>query len=194
MKIYLIRHGESESDVKERYDGDYDDHLTEKGLKEAEIVANKLVDSGIRVIYSSDKIRAVETSDVLKDVLKCEVVISSDLGEQDIYGAFPELSKDQSEEEYRRLGEVIANRDIDFEGSETYLHFKKRVTEYFSTIVNSGSDIVAIVTHGGPIRCIFRDVLALGEFEKISNGAIIELQKSGSDFNVIKMDGAIMKK
>lgn len=31
MKIYLIRHGESTSDIKLRYDGDYDDHLTSKG-------------------------------------------------------------------------------------------------------------------------------------------------------------------
>lgn len=31
MKIYLIRHGESTSDVENRYGGTYNDHLTQKG-------------------------------------------------------------------------------------------------------------------------------------------------------------------
>ena len=42
MKIYIVRHGESTSDVKQKYDGDYDDHLTESGLNDAKNVAKKL--------------------------------------------------------------------------------------------------------------------------------------------------------
>ena len=193
MKIYIIRHGESTSDVKEKYDGDYDDHLTEKGLKEAEIITKKLLNSKIQIIFSSPKIRAIETSKIIKNILKCKMVAVEDISEQDIYGAYPELSKNQPEEEYRRLGEVIANRSVEIEGVETYLHFKNRVVRCFSKITNEDYQTVAIITHGGPIRCIFRDILYMGEFKKIGNGAIIELEKNNLDFTVIKIDGAILQ-
>ncbi|MFA7662424.1 MAG: histidine phosphatase family protein [Patescibacteria group bacterium] len=193
MKIYLIRHGESTSDVKEKYDGDYDDHLTSKGLEEARIVARKLLNSRIQIIFSSSKIRAVETSEVLKNSLGCKLAIIKDLSEQDIYGAFPNLSQDQPEEEYRRLGEVIANRNTEIEGVETYSNFKTRIIKSFLKITNEDYSTIAIITHGGPIRCIFRDVLKLGEFKKISNGTIIKLEKNDSDFKVLKIDGASLQ-
>ena len=193
MKIYIIRHGESTSDVKEKYDGDYDDHLTKKGLKEAEIITKKLLNSKIQIIFSSPKIRAIETSKIIKNILKCKMVAVEDISEQDIYGAYPELSKNQPEEEYRRLGEVIANRNIEIEGVETYLHFKNRVVGCFSKISNEDYQTVAIITHGGPIRCIFRDILKMGEFKKIGNGAIVELEKNDLDFAVTKIDGAILQ-
>ena len=193
MKIYIIRHGESTSDVKEKYDGDYDDHLTGEGLKEAELIAKKLLDSKIQIIFSSSKIRAIETSEIIKSIFKCKMEITKDLNEQDIYGAYPELSKNQPEEEYRRLGEIMANRDVAVEGVETYSHFKNRITECFSKIANEDYRAIAIVTHGGPIRCIFRDILKMGEFKKISNGAIIELEKNNFDFRVVKIDGAVLQ-
>ena len=116
-----------------------------------------------------------------------------DLAEQDIYGAYLELGKNQPEEEYRRLGEIFVNRDNVVEGSETYKHFKERVIKCFFNITNQPFENIAIVTHGGPIRCIFREILALGEFKKVGNGAIIELKKEGSILSVVNMDNAILK-
>lgn len=192
MKIFIIRHGESTSDVKEKYDGDYDDHLTNKGLQEAEMIAKKLLDNKIQIIFSSSKIRAIETSEIIKNILKCKMAITEDINEQDIYDAYPKLSKNQPEEEYRRLGEIIANRDVAIEGVEAYSHFKNRVVGCFSKITNGDYQTIAIITHGGPIRCIFRDILKMGEFQKIGNGAIIELEKNNLDFTVTKIDGAIL--
>jgi len=180
MKIYLIRHGESTSDVKQKYDGDYDDHLTEEGLKEAEKIAKKFLNSKIQIIFSSSKIRARETAEILKEKLKCKTEIVKALDEQDIYGAYKKLAKDQPEEEYRKLGELLTNRENVVEGTETYEQFKNRIVKCFSEICNSNYDTIAIVTHGGPIRCIFREILKLGELKKIGNGSIFELEKNGN--------------
>ena len=62
MKIYLIRHGESASDVRQKYDGDYDDALTDQGRKDAQQIAQKLTDKGIQAIFSSVRARALETA------------------------------------------------------------------------------------------------------------------------------------
>ena len=193
MNIYLIRHGESTSDIKNKYDGDYDDDLTESGLQDAKTIARKLNGSNVEVVFTSPKNRALKTSKIICDVLGCKTSVMDDLAEQDIYGAYLELGRNQPEEEYRRLGEIIVNRDNVVEGSETYKNFKERVIKCFFDITNQSFESIAIVTHGGPIRCIFREILALGEFEKIGNGAIIELKKEGSTLSVVNMDNAVLK-
>ncbi|MGB2791467.1 MAG: histidine phosphatase family protein [Candidatus Moraniibacteriota bacterium] len=190
MKIYLIRHGESTSDTKQKYDGDYDDHLTERGMEEACLIASRLQGSGIEIVFSSSKIRAKETSEVIRNSLGCTVEVVDDLAEQNIYGAYLELGKDQPEEEYRKLGEILVNRDNVIKGAETYADFRNRIIGSFSRITSDGYEVVAVVTHGGPIRCIFREILKHGEFKSISNGAIIELKTNGPNLEIVKIDGA----
>lgn len=187
MKIYLIRHGESTSDIKQKYDGDYDDHLTDRGLQEAENIAEKLIGSEIEMIFSSSKIRAQETSKILGDKLNCPITVIDDLNEQNIYDAYKNLGKNQPEEEYRKLGELLVDRKNAVKGAETYEHFKDRIMRCFSKITSDKFETIAIVTHGGPIRSIFREILQLGEFKNIGNGAIIELEKKGSNISVIEM-------
>ena len=192
MKIYLIRHGESTSDVKMKYDGDYDDNLTSKGIKEASVIAKKLSNSNIEIIFTSPKIRARQTTEILKSNLHCKIKVVNDLSEQDIYGAYPDLSRNQPEEEYRRLGEILADRNQTIEGVETYLHFKKRVIKSFSELTHQDFKVIAIVTHGGPIRTIFREILTLGELKKIGSGSIILLEKNKSNLQVVKMGGVTL--
>ena len=176
MKIYLIRHGESASDIRQKYDGDYDDALTDQGRKDAQQIAQKLTDKGIHAIFSSSRLRALETAEIMRTKLKCELVIMEQLNEQHIYGAYPELRADQPEEEYRRLGELLADRNASLPGVETHQQLKQRVAEGWSEIIARPYHAVAIVTHGGPIRTIIRDILKQGELTDMSNGMVIELE------------------
>jgi broad specificity phosphatase PhoE len=47
MQIYLIRHGQTNGDVENRYGGDYNDHLAGLGMDQAQKVAGQLVNKGI---------------------------------------------------------------------------------------------------------------------------------------------------
>jgi broad specificity phosphatase PhoE len=181
MKIYFIRHGESESDVKEKYDGDYDDHLTPLGIQQAEELATSELLQDIEKIYTSPKIRAQETASVLQNKLgNIPVEVIEGLAEQDIYGAFLELGKDQPEEEYRKLGEVLVNKDVAYDGAETYWDFKDRILKSISELLNAPQKNFAVITHGGPIRCLFRELIKTHEIDSIGNGAIIEVQVDNS--------------
>ena len=55
MKIYIIRHGQTTGDVEDRYGGAYDDELTDKGKTQAQELASKLSDSGIKILFCSDR-------------------------------------------------------------------------------------------------------------------------------------------
>ena len=61
--IYLIRHGESEGNLKRICLGNTDLGLTEKGREQAEKTAKALSPVDIDAIYSSDLIRAVQTAE-----------------------------------------------------------------------------------------------------------------------------------
>jgi broad specificity phosphatase PhoE len=191
MKIYIVRHGESESDTKLRYDGDYDDHLTEQGKREAHEVAVKLRGKDIEQVFCSARLRAVETGEIICASLEgCSPLrIETDLQEQDIYQAFKEIAINQPEEEYRRLGEFMVNQDNAVEGVESYADFKQRVLTAFERLFSGPYQTIVIVTHGGPIRCLFRELLKIDGLKSIANGAIIELASQGRDLRFVRADG-----
>ena len=191
MTIYLIRHGESLSDVNQRYDGDYDDPLTPAGIAQAQTIAQSPLLTDIQAIYTSTKIRAQQTAEILHRTLNIPVTTVSGLAEQDIYGAFLDLAKDQPEEEYRRLGEVLVNKDTAYPGTETYQEFKERVLESFEVLLRLDYEQIAIITHGGPIRCIFRELIPSLSIQSLGNGCVIELELGGTTLDVTQSMGVI---
>ena len=193
MIIYLIRHGETTSDVENLYGGNYDDHLTKKGQKQAKKLANKLSNNGIQIIFSSSFIRAKETSDILKNVLKCDIQVVNNIRERNNYGFLTGTSKDKAKQKYPELIEKLKDYHFTIESGEKYESFANRIRDTFNKIINSEHEKIAIVTHGGTIRCLFREILKFGEFaEDLGDCAIIELEKNDLNFKILNMDGAIL--
>ena len=191
MKIYLIRHGETTSDVEDLYGGTFDDHLTEKGQKQAKELANKLLDKEIQIIFSSPYIRAKETSNILKEFLKCDVQMANDTRERNSYGFLSGTSKDKAKKEYPEIYKGLKDCHFTIEGGEKYDDFTNRIRNAFNAVINSDYKRIAIVTHGGPIRCLFRDVLKFGEFEGgIGDCMVVEFEKNDSGFRIINIYGA----
>lgn len=63
MKIYLVRHGESEANAKGIHQGQkIDTSLSKNGLEQAKKIAERLKDEDFEIIYSSDLKRAYETA------------------------------------------------------------------------------------------------------------------------------------
>ena len=190
MTIYLVRHGESTSDINQKYDGDYDDHLTEQGRLDAQIVADKLSNKKVTQIFTSTRLRAVETGRIIGTKLNLPVTPLTQLCEQDIYNAFKTLGKNQPEEEYRQLGEIQITRANAPAGTEAYEDFSERVLLCFNSLLTDDETNLVIVTHGGPIRCILRESAKITTIRKIGNGAIIELRCEGKLIKLVSLDGA----
>lgn len=192
MHVFLLRHGESTSDIEDRYGGDYDDHLTSKGLAEARELAEKLADEGIEAIYTSPRIRAKETADVLTDILKCKIEINSDLRERNAYGVLTGMVKAEAKEKYPEMAEAVKFYGNTIEGAESYENFTERVKRVFEELTSTQHKTIAILTHGGPIRCFFREVMKLGELKSLGDCAVFELRKDDSGYKIGITDGAEM--
>ena len=76
-------------------------------------------------------------------------------------------------------------------GSENYASFRKRIVKAFNEITSIDNySTVAIITHGGPIRCIVREVLKEGELTDLGDCAIITINKDGKNLSIANLEGA----
>lgn len=74
MKIYLVRHGETDWNLQERMQGQADNPLNDTGRKQAKIVADKLREINFDAAFSSTLCRAAATAEIIlgqqKDLLQ----------------------------------------------------------------------------------------------------------------------------
>jgi len=101
--VYVIRHGQTASNVAGRYMGwSIDEDLDNKGRLEAERLAERLSAKPIAVVYSSPLRRALSTAKLLAAAHSLDVQVMQDLGEmhlgvwegmhvRDVRAGFPEL-------------------------------------------------------------------------------------------------------
>ncbi|MBS3051285.1 MAG: histidine phosphatase family protein [Candidatus Aenigmarchaeota archaeon] len=193
MKIFLIRHGESTSDVEGRYGGHYDDHLTGKGRSQSEKVAKKLADEHIEVIFSSPFHRAKETSEILAKEWKCPVKISEGMKERDRYAHLTGMKKSAAAKKHSEHVARLKDYQDAVDGGEDYGPFKERVIGTFEHLSSLHHNRIAIVCHGGPIGCIIREILGMGESKYIGKCAFFEIEKNGK-FRLVSMENAELKK
>lgn len=154
MMVYVIRHGESENNLKKHWTGWMDVPLTEKGRKQAAGTARYLDDVTFDRIYSSDLSRACETAELAipgrtyeKSPLLREINVGSLAGHP-----FSCLT----EEEHR---EVSADGYVKF-GGESYEELYGRTTDFMKMLEESGCGNIAVFCHAGWLRAMLDLVIA----------------------------------
>lgn len=169
------------------------DQFKNLGVKQAEELAQKLASHGIQIIFLSSRIRARETSDILKRTLNIDVEVVDNIRERNGYGILTGTSKDEAKIKHPDFVEQLKDYRNTIEGAEDYDSFTERVAKGFEHVSNSNYDTVAVVTHGGPIRCLFRSILRFGELSnKLSDCAFIELEKNDVNIKVVKTKGTTL--
>ncbi|MEK4868207.1 histidine phosphatase family protein [Niallia sp. FSL W8-1348] len=86
MKIYLIRHGETDWNVQGKIQGSKNIKLNSKGIIQAEQLSEKIVDLqySFSKIYSSPQERAVQTAEILSRTTGINYIIRNGLQEIDL--------------------------------------------------------------------------------------------------------------
>ena len=189
MRIYLIRHGQTTGDIENRYGGSYDDHLSDEGEMQAHKLAEKLANSGIQIILCSPLIRAQETTKIVNTKLNCEIKAVENLKERNQNAILSGMTRDEANKKYPELVELVKDYRNTIVGAESYEDFAVRIKKAFMEISNSsGYSTLGIVTHGGPIRVIFREILEDREID-IADCAYAIIEVENNKFKVEKLDG-----
>lgn len=86
--LYLIRHGETDWNASHRWQGHADIPLNQRGLRQAQLVAQQLQAEGVQfdAIYSSDLTRAYQTAWQIGALLHLPVQMLPPLREIDVGG------------------------------------------------------------------------------------------------------------
>lgn len=192
MIIYLIRHGQTTGDVENRYGGDYEDHLTDVGKEQSAKLAGLLADEDIEQLYASPRIRAQETAAIIAERLGLSAQTIDDFRERNGYGILTGMTKDEALQKYPDQVELLKDVHNAVEGAEQYAPFQQRITAALETITKKPAKKIAVVTHGGPIRLIFRDILKLGETD-VDDCAYAVLETKDGGYQLIKKNGISIK-
>ncbi len=184
--LILIRHGESQWNLENRFTGWVDVDLSDKGVNEAKAAGKKLASYPIDKAYTSVLKRANRTLElVLKEAGKTGLPITRDkaLNERH-YGALQGLNKAETAKKYgdeqvhiwRRSYDVpppAEKTDWNPDGiTESLKDTAARALPYFKDNVlkdlKEGKNII-IAAHGNSLRAIVM------ELDKLTKGQVLEL-------------------
>ncbi len=143
MRLYLVRHGESESNKNGTYTGHAQVHLTEKGIREAESIRGYL--SGIQFdkVYSSDLYRALETAEAAFP--GCNPEKTPLLRELDV-GSLQGRHPNSLSEEEKRIKSELGFTGF---GGESLEDIRARAKEFLDMLTEKGDETVLAFTHQG---------------------------------------------
>jgi broad specificity phosphatase PhoE len=152
--IYLARHGESDWNAANRFQGHSDRPLTEEGRRQAEALAELVAAENVDAIYSSPLIRALETARIVAARTGLEVTELDDLREVDT-GSWSGLSRAEVQERFPEGFERWISGGSGWEDGETYEEMGERVLGALKEIARADpGGRILVVSHGGPIRAI----------------------------------------
>ena len=154
MKLYVIRHGESENNVNNCWTGWQNVNLTKKGISEAEKVGETIARVKFDKIYTSDLIRCVQTAQVALPRQKYHR--RDNLREINI-GSLSGLKFEDGAKLFgKALQENIKNLDYTDYSGENIKQIDKRVMSFLKEVTEDFKENMcenlAVFTHVGIIR------------------------------------------
>ena len=156
-KIYLIRHGEAEGNLYRIWQGSTDGKITPRGALQLEALAKRFQDVPLDALYSSDRVRAMDTALALKrGHEELELQTSPDLREIDV-GPWEGVAFANTVRSAPREMECFNNDPDRFflEGAETFSQVLARMKRILLQIAGDYPDgTVAVASHGMAIRTI----------------------------------------
>lgn len=153
--LYLVRHGQTDSNVRGILHGSTDVPLDAHGLRQAHCVADHVAANvTVDTLLSSPLTRALTTARVIGARIGIEPIPVPELVEMD-FGALEGLTVERIEAEHPEIARRMrdfTDDDLAWPGGESRRGFHRRVLAAFEAILaDHASRTVIVVAHGGVI-------------------------------------------
>lgn len=177
MKLYIIRHGETDWNAGKRLQGRTDIELNSEGKRLAKITSDALADVPFTRIYTSPLKRAYETALLIKrdrdiPIIKEERIIEISFGEYEglSYSKDNYTVKDlQFMNFFENPKEYNPPKD-----AESIDELCARTSDFLEKLVhnkNMEDEVILISTHGAALRGILSGIYGIGR-EEFWNGGV----------------------
>jgi probable phosphoglycerate mutase len=171
--ILLARHGESDWNVEQRWQGHADRSLTARGRAQARALADRLDGYPLTAIYSSDLRRALDTARAVAERRGLEVTARVDLREVDV-GSWSGRSRAELAAGFPEQLARWERGSQGWEGGESYEEMAARIVRAVGEIAAAHSgEHVLVVSHGGTVRAVHAYALGM-EFHAHRRSAPVE--------------------
>lgn len=174
MRLYLVRHGQTDWNAQGMIMGAKDIPLNSTGKEQIQFAADYLKGKSISKILSSPVLRCKQSADIISDKVSAPVQEEADFTETGfgewVGSVYEDKKKDPKFKHYYALPEegIIP-------GGERFADVIKRVLIGFKRISDS-SENLALVTHADPVKVIVLHILkaeSKGALHfRIDNGSI----------------------
>jgi broad specificity phosphatase PhoE len=191
MKLILTRHGETEENREGILQGWLPGHLSNNGKNQAQLLGERLRNTKIDYIYTSDLKRCVETANEIAKYHPDAKFVKEKLLRERGLGEFE--GKKTGEADWEALsGDFFTNKPS---AGESFGEVWIRLEKFYGKISNKHiEDTVLIVGHGGSV-CLLQGLIYGNKLqesmklEKLKNTAIseFEISKNG-EYKVISLN------
>ena len=149
MKVYIIRHGQTDWNIIKKIQGQKDIELNETGIKQATDKISIFNEYNFDLIICSTLKRAMKTAEILNSEKNVPIIYTDDLKER-YFGELEGVISDFDEDPMYNINTNINDKNI-----EPVLNLYKRVSNVLNEVKEKYKDKkVLLVTHGGTSRAI----------------------------------------
>ncbi|MFN3691561.1 MAG: histidine phosphatase family protein [Fervidobacterium sp.] len=191
--VYLVRHGSTEWNEKQLWQGIVDTELSEKGIKEVESIGEYFSKKNIKIdlIYTSPMKRALKTALIISEKIcyeKDKIIIDERLRECEIVLWNGKNINEVKKDHYNEFKNWQSNLDANIKGVEPLRSVQERMYEFLKeNSVHFANKNVIIVSHAIALRMLIAKILKLEPPNHLNysldNASITALQLDHVNYN-----------
>lgn len=194
MKIYLIRHGQTDWNLQGRIQGSHDIPLNGTGLKQADCLAQGMKNRPVKKIFCSTLKRALTTAEVLGTIQNAQIFKKRQLIEVE-FGEWEGLTWDEIKKNYPKeyCYWSLHPDESAPPGGERQSEILDRCRQVVKDIINEtrGREDVAVVSHGATLAHLLTCMLRPNSLEEsiiVENASIttVNYQPLTGDFMLLE--------
>ncbi len=192
MRLYIVRHGETQWNKEGRMQGWKNSNLSEKGIENAKKLGLRLKDVSFEHVYCSPLGRAIETVNCILGEKNTEIILNDNLREMS-FGIWEGMKHDEVEELYPEEKYNIWNKPELYKPmeGEDFHQVVERAEKFLKDIVkNKSGENILIVSHAILIKAIYAviknyDIKEFWNPPFMQDTCLTVVEVEGDKFNII---------
>lgn len=192
MKLYLVRHGETEWNKLGRFQGQNDNSLNELGLAQARDTARAAISWKPTAIYSSPLCRTMRLAEEISRLVGLPVTPDPRLKELDL-GELEGITGQEMRTGWPEVYDTWRNEpeSVMMPGGESLVQLQERTWQAFQSLedAHNQDDAIIMVSHNFAIRALCGKLLGLplSHYHRmyLSLGSVSIMEKSGLGWRLL---------
>lgn len=190
--LYIVRHGQTEFNLSQKLQGTCNSNLTELGVSEAKLLAEKLREVDFVKCYSSNLGRAVDTAKILIDGRDIPHVTDARMAEMS-FGSWEGKDKETLLQVWPDAYRIFFEAPEKYvpEDGETYPEVFERAASVMPMLLKEAKDAnILLVSHGVWIKVFItlakdKPLKELWAPPYILNTALTIMESNGNEFKIV---------